>query len=46
MLPPEVQARLEAYAAAAPPLSPAQQDALRRIFAPHLPALARETQAA
>lgn len=32
MLPPEVQARVEQSAAAAPPLTPAQQQLIRRIF--------------
>ena len=33
MLPPEVQARVEEMVAAAPPLSPAQQRTIIRVFA-------------
>lgn len=34
MLPPQAEAIVEEMLAVAPPLSPAQQDALRRIFTP------------
>lgn len=34
-LPPNVQARIEQLVAVAPPLTPAQQDVIRRIFTSH-----------
>jgi len=44
-LPPHVKARADELVAGAPPLSPAQRDLIRRLFAPVLRELAEQPAA-